>query len=175
MVIEVLDYYREREVDPGYQGQFEKLYTDAFVEMMGGGYADAVATGTSALYVAVAALDLPKGSEVIVSPITDPGIACGDRAQWTQAAARRQQARTATTSAPSSSPQRITPERTGAIIVHAAGQAAEIDKIVEIAHAHGIKVHRGLRAVARRECYGRSRSALSATSPHSRPCTARRT
>ena len=41
---------RERKVDPGYQGPFEKLYTDAFVEMMGGGYADAVATGTAALY-----------------------------------------------------------------------------------------------------------------------------
>ena len=41
--------------------------------MMGGGYADAVATGTASLYIAVAALDLPKGSEVIVSPITDPG------------------------------------------------------------------------------------------------------
>ena len=63
----------ERKIDPGYQGVFEKLYTDAFVEMMGGGYADAVATGTAALYMAVAALDLPKGSEVMVSPITDPG------------------------------------------------------------------------------------------------------
>src|SRR6201982_906207 len=73
MVLEVLDYYDERKVDPGYQGAFEKGYTDAFVEMMGGGYADAVATGPAALYVAVAALDLPKGSEVIVSPITDPG------------------------------------------------------------------------------------------------------
>ena len=73
MVIEVLDHYAERKVDPGYQGTFEKIYTDAFVDMMGGGYADAVATGTSALYVAVAALDLPKGSEVLVSPITDPG------------------------------------------------------------------------------------------------------
>ena len=71
--IAVLDYYAERKIDPGYQGVFEKLYTDAFVEMMGGGYADAVATGTAALYVAVAALDLPKGSEVMVSPITDPG------------------------------------------------------------------------------------------------------
>src|SRR5262249_3165438 len=61
MVLEVLDYYAERKVDPGYQGTFEKIYTDAFVEMMGGGYADAVATGTSALYISVAALDLPKG------------------------------------------------------------------------------------------------------------------
>ena len=48
MVLEVLDYYAERKVDPGYQGAFEKIYTDAFVGMMGGGYADAVATGTAA-------------------------------------------------------------------------------------------------------------------------------
>src|SRR5947207_15333614 len=73
MIEQVVAYYRESEVDPGYHGPFEKLYTDAFVEMMGGGYADAVATGTASLFVALAALDLPKGSEVLVSPITDPG------------------------------------------------------------------------------------------------------
>src|SRR5262245_3064852 len=44
MVHQVIDFYRERQVDPGYQGTFEKLYTDEFVSMMGGGYADAVAT-----------------------------------------------------------------------------------------------------------------------------------
>ena len=73
MIQECIAYYREHQVDPGYQGPFEKLYTDAFVKMMGGGYADAVATGTAALYVAIAALELPKGSSVLVSPITDPG------------------------------------------------------------------------------------------------------
>ena len=73
MIQQVVSYYRESETDPGYQGPFEKLYTDAFVEMMGGGYADAVATGTASLFVSLAALDLPKGSEVLVSPITDPG------------------------------------------------------------------------------------------------------
>ena len=31
MIQEVIAYYREQEVDPGYQGPFEKLYTDAFV------------------------------------------------------------------------------------------------------------------------------------------------
>jgi perosamine synthetase len=66
-------YYRDGKIDPGYQGIFEKRYTDAFVEFMGGGYADAVATGTAALYIAVAALRLPRGSEVIISPVTDPG------------------------------------------------------------------------------------------------------
>src|SRR5579864_4453701 len=55
MVLDVLDYYRERNVDPGYEGHFENMYCRAFADMMGGGYADAVATGTSSLYVAVAA------------------------------------------------------------------------------------------------------------------------
>jgi len=139
MVISVLDYYRERNLDPGYEGHFEKLYTRAFAEMMGGGYADAVATGTSALYIAVAALDLPKGSEVIVSPITDPGSLAAivlnglkprlaDSAPGSYNIGVEQFA------------ERITPNVTGALIVHAGGQVAEIDKIVEIAHAHGIKV-----------------------------------
>ncbi len=139
MIQRVLDYYAERNVDPGYQGPFEKLYTDAFVEMMGGGYADAVATGTSALYVSVAALDLPKGSEVIVSPITDPGslgaiVLNGLKPRLAD-------------SKPGSYNigveqflERLTPNVTGAVIVHAAGQATEIDKIVEAARARGIKV-----------------------------------
>jgi hypothetical protein len=72
---EAVAYYRDNKIDPGYQGVFEKRYTDAFVKFMGGGgHADAVATGTAALYVAVAALRLPAGSEVIVSPITERGI-----------------------------------------------------------------------------------------------------
>ncbi len=57
-----------KSLDPGYQGEFEKRYTDAFVAQMGGGYADAVATGTAALYVAVAALGhFRREAEVIVS------------------------------------------------------------------------------------------------------------
>src|SRR5690349_12084998 len=73
MIQEVIKHYREKQVDPGYQGPYEKAYTDAFVKFMGGGNADAVAPGTASLYIAVAALDLPPGSEVVVSPITDPG------------------------------------------------------------------------------------------------------
>lgn len=139
MVLEVLDYYAERKVDPGYQGAFEKIYTDAFVEMMGGGYADAVATGTAALYVAIAALDLPKGSEVIVSPITDPGtlsavVLNGLKPRLVDSKPDSYNV------GPEQFAERITPNVSAAIIVHSAGYAAEIDKIVEIAHARGIKV-----------------------------------
>ena len=139
MVISVLDYYRERNLDPGYEGHFEKLYVRAFTEMMGGGYADAVATGTSALYIAMAALDLPKGSEVIVSPITDPGSLAAivlnglkPRLADTQLGSYNMGVEQFTA--------RITPNVTGALIVHAGGKAAEVDKIVETARAHGIKI-----------------------------------
>ena len=73
MVQEVLAYYRQSGADPGYQGVFEARYCDTFTWALGGGFADAVATGTSALFIAVAALNLPSGSEILVSPITDPG------------------------------------------------------------------------------------------------------
>lgn len=73
-VLDVLRYYREKGQDPGYQGRFEDKYINAFVKYMGGvGYADAVCTGTAAIYVALQALRLPAGSQVMVSPVTDPG------------------------------------------------------------------------------------------------------
>ena len=139
MIQEVIAYYRERQIDPGYQGPFEKLYTDAFVAMMGGGYADAVATGTASLFVALAALDLPKGSEVLISPITDPGslsaiILNGLKPRLCD-------------SKPDSFNigveqvvERLGPSVSAICVVHSAGQAAEVDKIVAEAHARGIRV-----------------------------------
>ncbi|MDE1932062.1 MAG: DegT/DnrJ/EryC1/StrS aminotransferase family protein, partial [Alphaproteobacteria bacterium] len=129
MIERCLAYYRDRKIDPGYQDVFEKQYTDAFVAMMGGGYADAVATGTSALFVAVAALDLPKGSEVLVSPITDPGSLsaivlnglkprlCDSMPDSYNIGLDQVQAR-------------LAPGVSAVMVVHAAGQAAPVDKIV---------------------------------------------
>ncbi len=139
MINECIAYYRERRVDPGYQGAFEKLYTDAFVLMMGGGYADAVATGTAALYVAVAALELPKGSEVLVSPITDPGTLsaiilnglkprlCDSKPDSYNMGLEQMCAR-------------LGPKVSAIVVVHSAGQAAEVDKIAAEAKKCGVKV-----------------------------------
>src|SRR3990167_2292727 len=71
MIDKVYEWYRNQNMDAGYQGYFEEWYCHQIVNRMGGGYADAVATGTAALYVALLALNLPKKSEVLVSPITD--------------------------------------------------------------------------------------------------------
>jgi perosamine synthetase len=139
MVQQVIAYYREHEVDPGYQGPFEKLYTDAFVGMMGGGFADAVATGTASLFVALAALDLPKGSQVLISPITDPGslsaiILNGLKPKLCDSKPDSYNIGVDEVVA------RLTPEVSAICLVHAAGQAAEADKIVAAAHARGVRV-----------------------------------
>jgi dTDP-4-amino-4,6-dideoxygalactose transaminase len=56
-----------------YNGPEEKAYTEAFAAYLGGGFAKAVNSGTNAVYVALRALDLEPGSEVIVPPVTDAG------------------------------------------------------------------------------------------------------
>lgn len=139
LALEALDYYAARGEDPGYQGRYEELYTAEFVKHLGGGYADAVATGTTALYVALLALQLPRGSEVLVSPITDPGslsaiIACGLTPRLVD-------------SMPDSFNigvdefrARITPKVKAAMVVHAAGRAAPIEEIAAEAAQRGIKV-----------------------------------
>lgn len=65
-------HYKRIGMDPGYDDYFEKKYTDAFVEFMGGeGYADAVSSGCASLYIALKALKLPSTSLIATSPVTD--------------------------------------------------------------------------------------------------------
>ena len=139
MVLECLKYYRERGSDPGYQGYFEELYCNTFQGFMGGGYADAVATGSAALYISIAALKLPKNSHILVSPITDPGTLSAiilnglvpkliDSAPQEYGVDSKQLA------------ARIDSNVSAAIIVHSVGKAAPMDAIVKVAHSNGLKV-----------------------------------
>lgn len=67
----------DREIRKGgavvYGGPETKAYCQAFADYLGGGHAAAVNSGTNAVYVALRALDLEPGSEVVVPAITDPG------------------------------------------------------------------------------------------------------
>lgn len=69
----MISYYRSRGEDPKYSGKWEEKYCSKFSKFMGGGYSDAVATGTGAIYVAMKSLSLPKNSDVIISPVTCSG------------------------------------------------------------------------------------------------------
>jgi dTDP-4-amino-4,6-dideoxygalactose transaminase len=57
----------------GYEGAEEQAYAKEFAAMLGGGFADAVNSGSTAVYVALRALDLEPFGEVIVPAVTDPG------------------------------------------------------------------------------------------------------
>lgn len=139
MVHEVIHAYRAEGVDPGYQGVYEKRYTDDFVDMMGGGFADAVSTGTASIWLAIAALDLPKGSEVICSPITDPGtlgaiILNGLVPRLADARLDSYNMGCEQFLA------RIGPKVSAVCVVHSAGQATDVDRIAEEARKRNIRV-----------------------------------
>ncbi|MQF67089.1 glutamine--scyllo-inositol aminotransferase [SAR202 cluster bacterium AD-802-F09_MRT_200m] len=138
-LMSAVDYYRANEQDPPYQGHFEELYCEAIADFMGGGYADAVSSGTAAVFVALAALDLPPKSEVIISPVTDSGpLNCIILQGFVPVVAD---------SAPDSYNmgveqflERVTPNTSAVLAVHCAGEQLEIDLLVEEAHERGIKV-----------------------------------
>ncbi len=123
----------------GYDGEEEREYCREFAEFHGGGFADAVNSGTTALYVALRALAIEPFTEVIVPPITDPGgvmavplINCipvvADSAPGTVNMGAEQ------------IEARIT-DRTSAIVVaHIAGIPAEMDAILALAERHGLPV-----------------------------------
>ena len=69
----MIAYYKSKGEDPKYSGLWEKKFCSEFSKFMGGGYSDAVATGTGAIYVAMKALEIPKKSDVIMSPVTCSG------------------------------------------------------------------------------------------------------
>ncbi len=80
VVAEIFDRAVESGDAIGYGGPEDEGYEREFADFLGGGFADLVNSGTSALYVAVGALELEPAGEVVVPPITDPG---GDHAGCT--------------------------------------------------------------------------------------------
>jgi dTDP-4-amino-4,6-dideoxygalactose transaminase len=126
-------------IDFGYQGKYEKRYTDKFCEFQNGGYADAVSSGTAGIFVALKALDLEAGSDVLVSPVTDPGgvtpvIEQGLNVVTTDAR------RGSYNVGPSEFEKAITSSTSAAIITHLGGHAVDMDPIMAIANSRGIKV-----------------------------------
>ncbi|MGH9346434.1 MAG: DegT/DnrJ/EryC1/StrS family aminotransferase [Vicinamibacterales bacterium] len=139
VVRDVFELYAARGLDPGYQGEFERRYTDAFARWLGGGFADAVSTGSAALFVALAAMELPAGSHVLVSPVTDPGTI--------SAIILNRLVPVLMDSAPGSCNTgfdqfiaRVTPATRAVVVVHASGTAAEIDRIAPAGRERGLLV-----------------------------------
>jgi len=123
----------------GYNGPEEEAFCRQFATCMGGGYADAVNSGTTAVYAALRALNIEPFSEVVVSPITDPGgmmpivlLNCipvvADTVPGSFNVGPEQI-------------ERMLSPRTGAIVVaHLLGEPADMDSIMRVARKHRIPV-----------------------------------
>ncbi|MGO8776973.1 MAG: DegT/DnrJ/EryC1/StrS family aminotransferase [Terracidiphilus sp.] len=133
----------DREIRKGdaviYGGPETKAYCQAFADYLGGGCAAAVNSGTNAIYVALRALDLEPGSEVVVPAITDPGgtmpvamLGCipipadSDRGSLNISALQI---------------KKVLTDRTSAIVVaHISGRPVDMDPILELASERRIPV-----------------------------------
>ncbi|MFA9479530.1 DegT/DnrJ/EryC1/StrS family aminotransferase [Phycisphaerales bacterium AB-hyl4] len=123
----------------GYGGPEEEAYCKLFAEQLGGGFADGVNSGTNAVYVALAALDLEPGSEVVVPPISDAGgampvamLGCVPVAADSAPGSFNTDARQI---------EQVLTDRTAAILVaHIAGLPIDMAPVLELARKHKLAV-----------------------------------
>jgi len=75
-LIKAINYYQEAREDPPYYGIFQRDFESNFAQKLTFDesrpfFSRAVSTGSIACFLALKALQLPKNSEVILSPVTD--------------------------------------------------------------------------------------------------------
>jgi dTDP-4-amino-4,6-dideoxygalactose transaminase len=122
-----------------YNGPEEEEYCKQFADLMGGGYADAVNSGTTAVYVALRALEIEPFTEVVVPSVSDMG--------GVMPVPLMNCIPVPADSAPGSynmGPEQVekaVSERTSAIVVaHIAGTPADMAPIMDIARSRNIRV-----------------------------------
>ena len=121
----------------GYGGPEEQAYEAEFAAAHGGGFADLVNSGTSALYAALGGLELEPASEVVVPPISDPG--------GVMPVALLNLVPVVADAAPGSfnaGPEQIeavlSPRTRAIVVAHIAGEPAELDAILELSRDRGL-------------------------------------
>jgi perosamine synthetase len=114
-------------------------FQDEFARMYGKKHCIACSSGTAAVHIALGTLELPAGSEVITSPITDMGSLTGVLYQGLVPVFADVDPETLNMD-PDSTRRRITPKTRAILVVHHAGLAAEMDEFLEIGREHGIPI-----------------------------------
>lgn len=115
--------------------EFQRL----FAAMYGQPHCIACSSGTASVHIAIAALELPAGSEVITSAITDMGSLTGMLYQGLVPVFADVDAGTLNMD-PHSVRSRITSKTSAILAVHHAGLAADMDALLEIGREHGLPV-----------------------------------
>ena len=127
---DVLFYFLGRKV-------FE--FQDRFAALYGRRYAVACSSGTAAVHIALGALGLPAGSEVIVPAITDMGSLTGVLYQGLVPVFADVDPETLNLD-PGAVRRLITPRTAAILAVHHAGLAADMDALLGIGGSAGIPV-----------------------------------
>ncbi len=110
-----------------------------FAQMYGMKHCIACSSGTAAVHMAVAALQLPLGSEVITSAITDMGSLTGVLYQGLIPVFADIEPDTLNLS-PTSVRERITERTKAIVVVHHSGLAADVDAFLRIGKETGIPI-----------------------------------
>ena len=123
----------------GYNGPEEDSYCAQFAAFMGGGHGDGVNSGTSAVYAALRALEIPPFTEVIVPPVTDAGgvmpvalMNCIPVFPDTNTHSYN--------TGPEQIEARLTEHTRAIVVAHIAGIPVNMDPVMELARARGIPV-----------------------------------
>ena len=120
-------------------GKMTKRLCTKFADMYGAKYCVATSSGTSAIHVALGACGVGPGDEVITAPITDMGSVIGILFQNAIPVFADVDPNTYNMTAESIE-AKITDRTKAIVVVHLAGNPAEMDKIMEVANKHGIYV-----------------------------------
>ncbi|TLS51409.1 DegT/DnrJ/EryC1/StrS family aminotransferase [Paenibacillus antri] len=122
-----------------HHGRKVKKFLQDFNEIYSVPYSVAVSSGTAAIHTALGAAGISVGDEVITSPITDQGTLIGILYQNAIPVFADLEADTYNMS-PASIESKITSRTKAIVVVHLAGNACDMDPIMDIARRHGLKV-----------------------------------
>ena len=120
-------------------GPFVRSFEERFAQFCGAGFGVTTNSGTTALHLALAALGIGKGDEVIVPTFTM--IASANAVEYTGATAVLVDADPVTWNMDTSSLKEKISARTKAIMpVHIYGHPTDMDPLIELAERHGLSV-----------------------------------
>ncbi|WP_235941233.1 DegT/DnrJ/EryC1/StrS family aminotransferase [Paenibacillus puerhi] len=137
-VAELVEALNQNTLFYHFGGKVKQFLSD-FNAMYGVRYSVAASSGTAAIHVALGAAGITVGDEVITSPITDQGTLIGILYQNAIPVFADLDPHTYNMD-PQSIEARITERTKAIVVVHLAGNPADMDPIMEIARKHKLKV-----------------------------------
>jgi perosamine synthetase len=135
-------------------GQYVKRLETEFAQWMGVEHAVACSSGTAAVHLALLALGVKPGDEVILPTLTY--VATANAVRYCGAVPVFCEAEPGTMNIdPDDIEHRITPRTVGIIPVHMYGHSADMDRIMQIAGSHGLWVAEDAAQAHGATCNGR--------------------